>query len=278
MSIAAVINTFNSETYLDLVIRSIQPLADEIIVCDMYSTDNTVQIAESLGATVVFHEHCGYAEPARAFAVDQTSADWILIIDCDEILSPELLSSLKDITTNDEVDLVWLPRENHLFGGVVCGAGFAADQDIQLRFFRRAKVTLGPTVHAGILPVSDAKQFIMNSHNHGALIHFSHLSINQFVTKLNLYTTIEIDARKQIEPRRRSTILRRAIQEYRHRYFRRGGNRAGWRGFAASLLMVVYEIVTELKVLERANGDTPQKIVSNNRTLAEKLLKDQNLS
>lgn len=273
MSIAAVVNTFNSETYIDLTLRSILALTDEVVLCDMHSTDRTVEIAESLGVKVVYHDPIGYVEPARAFVVDQTSADWVLIIDSDEVLSPSLVPILQEIAAKNEYDVVWLPSENHMFGDIVTGAGFAADQDKHVRFFRRGMVTLHPEIHAGIVPVPEARHFKLDSKIHGAMIHFNYVSVEQFVSKLNKYTSIEINSRTEFKPKKPLRILRRTFQEYRHRFYRRGGKFSGWRGFALSLLMVVYDIVTELKVIERANGHTPEKTIAEYRAYAEKVLK-----
>lgn len=272
MSIAAVVNTFNSETYIDLTLRSILNLTGEVVLCDMHSTDRTIEIAESLGVKVVYHEPIGYVEPARAYVVDQTTADWILIIDSDEVLHPSLVPILQKIVQEDEYDVVWLPSENHMFGDVVTGAGFAADQDKHVRFFRRGMVTLHPEIHAGIVPVPQARHLKLDSKTHGAMIHFNYLSIEQFVSKLNKYTSIEINGRSEVHPKKPLRILRRTLQEYRHRFYRRGGKYSGWRGFALSLLMVVYDIVTELKVIEKANGHTAEKTVADYRAYAEKVL------
>lgn len=272
MSIAAVVNTFNSENYIDLTLRSVLALTDEVVLCDMHSTDRTVEIAQSLGVKAVFHDPIGYVEPARAFVVDQTSAEWILIIDSDEVLSPSLVPVLQKIAQKSEYDVVWLPSENHMFGDIVTGAGFAADQDKHVRFFKRGMVTLRPEIHAGIVPVPDAKHLKLDSKVHGSMIHFNYVSIEQFVSKLNKYTSIEIDGRTELKTKKPLRILRRTIQEYRHRFYRRGGKHSGWRGFALSLLMVVYDIVTELKVIERAEGHTPEKTIAGYRAYAEKIL------
>ena len=71
--ISVVINTLNEENNIGACIESVQGFADEIVVCDMYSDDRTVEIAESYGAKVVFHERVGFVEPARFFAISQAS-------------------------------------------------------------------------------------------------------------------------------------------------------------------------------------------------------------
>jgi glycosyltransferase involved in cell wall biosynthesis len=270
--ISVVCNTFNSEMYLDLVLKSVKDLADEVIVCDMHSTDKTQQIVHDHNATLLLHEPIGYVEPARHFAVSQAKNDWILIIDSDEILDPKMIPHLKQIAANNEENAIWIPEENHMFGNSVHGAGFAPDQDSHLRFFRKEVVDLKPELHAGIIAKPNAKRLILNSQEHGSIIHFGHISIYDFVNKLNKYTSIEVDNKESLGPKSQRRILRRCFSEYRHRYFRRGGKNCGWRGFAVSLLMVCYDIITELKVIERAHGHTREKTIEDYRKVAEKIL------
>ena len=68
--ISVVINTLNEEKNIERVMKSVN-WADEVIVCDMFSKDNTVKIAENLGAKVIFHKELNYVEPARNFAVSK---------------------------------------------------------------------------------------------------------------------------------------------------------------------------------------------------------------
>ena len=83
-NITLVINTLNEEGHIAGCINSAKSIADEIIVCDMYSDDDTVKIAESLGAKIVFHERTGFVEPARHFAISKASYEWVLVLDADE--------------------------------------------------------------------------------------------------------------------------------------------------------------------------------------------------
>ena len=83
-TIAVVINTLNAERIFDKCLDSVS-WADEIVVCDMYSDDKTVEIAHKYGARVYFHERCGYVEPARNFANSKVQSDWLLVLDADEM-------------------------------------------------------------------------------------------------------------------------------------------------------------------------------------------------
>ena len=71
--ISVVINTLNEEKNLPRAIASVKGFADEIIVVDMKSEDNTVDIAKKVGATVYEYKRMGYVEPARNFAINKAT-------------------------------------------------------------------------------------------------------------------------------------------------------------------------------------------------------------
>src|ERR1035437_3052148 len=93
--ISLVVNTLNEELNIRECIESAKYLVDEIIVCDMHSEDKTVEIAKSLNAKVFYHEKMGYADPARYYAISQATCEWVLVLDADERMTPDLVSKLK---------------------------------------------------------------------------------------------------------------------------------------------------------------------------------------
>src|SRR3989338_841094 len=86
--VSVVVNTINEGKYLDGCLKSVRNLADEIIVVDMYSEDESVKIAKKYGAKVYLHERMAYVEPARNFAIEKATGDWILLLDPDERIEP----------------------------------------------------------------------------------------------------------------------------------------------------------------------------------------------
>src|SRR6185437_13983552 len=91
--ISLVINTFNEEALIEDCIKSAMPFVDEIIVVDMHSSDKTVELSKALGAKVYYFEHMGIVEPARNFAIQQASREWVLLLDADERI-PDTLGNL----------------------------------------------------------------------------------------------------------------------------------------------------------------------------------------
>lgn len=129
------INTLNEENNIRRCIESIKCIADEIVVCDMYSEDKTVEVAKKLGAIVVYHEKTGYASPARYFAVSKASCDWVLVIDADEVMTEKLAIKLKEIAQQNRVDVVFVGIFYNYFGKMIRHGGFFSNNFP--RFFRK---------------------------------------------------------------------------------------------------------------------------------------------
>ena len=89
MKISVVINTFNSDRFLNQCLRSVEKF-DEIVLCDMHSTDGTIAIAEKYGCRIVYHERTGIVEPARNYAIAQAENEWVLVLDSDEVVPDAL--------------------------------------------------------------------------------------------------------------------------------------------------------------------------------------------
>src|SRR5579862_5312681 len=241
--ISAVINTLNEENYLPLALGSIRPWVDEIVVVDMHSDDSTVDVAREFGAKVFFHERMGFADPARAFALEHAQGDWILILDADEIVTPSLSEALLRIAQRGEADVVKIPRLNYLLGAPLKHTGWGPDQDAHFRFFRKGSLQTTATVHNYLHPVPNARIRTLKYKPGLALVHFNYLDSKDFIERLNRYTTI--DAGQAFARGERSSpahAIARAAGEFVKRYVLCSGWRDGWRGLYLSLFMAFYRI------------------------------------
>ncbi len=135
--ISLVINTLNEEVHIADCIKSAQGIADEIIICDMFSEDRTVEIAKEFGATVIFHEKVGFVEPARYFAISKASRKWVLVLDADERLTEKLANKLLELTITDKYDLIKFGSLYNYFGGYVKYGGFYHQN--WPRFFKKSQ-------------------------------------------------------------------------------------------------------------------------------------------
>ena len=96
--ISVVINTYNAELHLQRVLDSVKDF-DEVLICDMESTDHTLEIAQKNGCRVVTFPKEGHTivEPAREFAIHEASYPWVLVIDADELVTPALKDYLYNV-------------------------------------------------------------------------------------------------------------------------------------------------------------------------------------
>lgn len=133
--ISVVINTYNASQHLEKVLQSVRDF-DEIVVCDMESTDDTREIAARYGCKIVTFPKANHksAEPARTFAIQSASSEWVLVVDADELVTPELRRVLyKVVKAPDGPAGYYIPRQNMFLGMFVRDFHF----DYQLRFFIR---------------------------------------------------------------------------------------------------------------------------------------------
>lgn len=102
--ISVVIIAQDDGTRITAAIKSCKPFADDIVVIDGGSKDNTIQVAESLGCRVFSNPWAGYAKQ-RMFGVEKAEFDWIFLIDTDEVVDAELLGDLLKVkeTLHDPV-------------------------------------------------------------------------------------------------------------------------------------------------------------------------------
>ena len=136
MKISAIIPTFNEE---DHIIDAIESLAwaDEIIVVDSFSTDNTVALAQSKGVKILQRNY-EYSASQKNWAIPQASYDWVFILDADERVKDNLKKEISKIKNSQpKNDAYWVPRQNHFMGRKISFSGWQGDKVIRL--FNRKK-------------------------------------------------------------------------------------------------------------------------------------------
>jgi glycosyltransferase involved in cell wall biosynthesis len=271
--ISAVFNTLNEERRLPFSLASVKPWVDEIVVVDMDSDDRTVEIATEAGARVFRHERLGYADPARAYAIERAQGDWILVLDADELVPARLAKRLIEIATADQVDVVRIPMVNHLFGASLRGTGWGPHQDTHLRFFRRGSVRATGEIHNYLHVADEARVLEFEATDGLCLVHYNYLDVQQFMEKLNRYTDIE--AADLVARGKRFSYLgsvRWSAREFLRRYLRQRGYRDGWRGFYLAWLMAGYRMITAAKVEQIRRAGERARIEDEYARDAERLL------
>ena len=191
MPISVVIQTYNARKYLKQVLAAVRDF-DEIVVCDMESTDDTVEIARAFGCKVVTFPKGDYniCEPGRDFAIHSASHEWVLVVDADEFVTPELKDYLYDYVEHPDHDALYIHRKN-LFLGKWIKASYP---DSQLRFMNHKKATWPPTIHS--VPMIDGTVGQMPKDPKYALVHAG-ISVKGQIAKMNEYTENDLVKRNQ---------------------------------------------------------------------------------
>lgn len=244
--ISVVINTYNAEQHLRRVLESVKDF-DEIVVCDMESTDNTVGIAMDYGCKIVMFEKRDHvsAEPARTFAIQSATHQWVLVIDADELVTPELKDYLyKKIKEPNRPSGLYLPRKNYFMGQFMhCNY-----PDYVLRFFIKEGTVWPPYVHT--LPtVKGNVERIPASDISLALVHIANDPIYSIVNKTNLYTENELEKKKN-KNYGLGALFYRPVFRFFKSYVLKRGFADGSRGFMCALYEGLYQFVLVSKIIE----------------------------
>lgn len=181
-ALTAILIAYNEELDLPRALSSLAGVADEIILVDSGSTDRTCEIARNFGARVYSRKLEGLADQ-KNFAASFSSNDWVLSIDCDEELSPELRASIlswkKQTPEKDGYDFALMT--NYL-GGWIRHSGWYPDY--KLRLYRRDKGTFASAVHEGVQIEGPAGRLA------GHLLHYTARSLDEHWAKLDALSTL----------------------------------------------------------------------------------------
>jgi glycosyltransferase involved in cell wall biosynthesis len=252
-TISAVINTLNEEANIKHCLNSLK-WCDEVIVVDMQSDDATAEIAKGFTNKVFEFERVGYVEPARKFAAEKATSDWVLIVDADELVPPTLASILNDIATKDSADVVYIPFRTYMLGDWIKHTGWWPEY--HPRFFKRGCIEFRNEIHSEFIMKKGARKFFLPAKVQNAMEHFAYLDSEHFVSKLNRYTSIEA-AHLHADAATFSTfkMFRSGISEFVTRYFKLGGFKDGRRGLFLSLMMVMYRVLIQIKLWEKYENE-----------------------
>lgn len=205
--LSVAIITLNEEENLARTLSSVQfapPFRPEIVVVDSGSTDETVAIARSFGARV-------FAEPWKGFSAQKNSAiakctgTWILSLDADEELSPELQQQLQTLLpSNPPVDAFLLRRRNLFLGRWMRHGGYYPDP--KLRLFRRNAANFASAARFSDRPVHETITFSGASDTLDSdLIHHAYPTLESYLEHMDRYSTL--GAELLLEQRRSSRSL-----------------------------------------------------------------------
>jgi (heptosyl)LPS beta-1,4-glucosyltransferase len=187
--LSVVLNTLNEGDLLPRVIASVKNLADEVVVVDMESDDDTQEVAKKLNAVVFTHKRLKYVEPARNFAVSKTTGDWVLVLDVDEEITPILAREIKDAIKGNKADYFRIPRKNMIFGHWMKYSRWWPDYNIRL--FRKGSVSWNEIIHA--VPMTQGRGMDFEDKEDLAIMHHHYDSIDKYLEHMNRYTSVQAE-------------------------------------------------------------------------------------
>jgi len=245
--LSVTIIAWNEEERLRACLESVA-WAEEILVIDAESTDKTVQVAREFTDRIWVRPWPGFAEQ-KNFGLDQATCEWVLSLDADERVTPELRERIRRIVrANGPGDGYSIPRKNIFWGAWVRHGGLYPDY--QLRLFRRtAGRFVDSAVHESVVVEGHVERLAE------PLLHHSYRGLDDFVARSNRYSALA--ARDIVARGGRAGVLDLALRplgRFLSMYVARGGFLDGWRGFVLAVLYANYVFLRVAKTWEARRG------------------------
>lgn len=249
IKLTVAIITYNEENNISRCISSVLCIADEILVVDSFSTDKTEEICKSFGARFIKNPFLGHIEQKNT-ALDLATHDYVLSLDADEALSPELIVEIKNIKSSFTQNGYRFNRLTNYNGEWIRHSGWYPDT--KLRLIKKEAARWGGENPHDILQMknNDKTGFLK-----GDLLHYSYESIAAHVLQTDKFTTIA--ARAAFKQGKRSSVFRivtRPMFKFVRDYFFKRGFLDGRYGFIICCINSLYALLKYSKLHELQNG------------------------
>lgn len=226
MKISAVVITFNEERNIERCLKSLMGVADEVIVVDSFSVDNTAEICGKFGVNFVQHPFADFAAQ-KNFGNSLTENKFILSLDADEALSEPLRESILHWKSNSSTEVLQINRLTNYCGKWIKHGGWYPDAKYRLFDKSKARWT-GEKVHEYLEINSNA----INGKLSGDLLHYSFYTIEQHLNTINKYSTLKAEI--NFQKGKKSSLFKILFApgfKFFKIYFLKAAFRDGWRGF-----------------------------------------------
>ena len=245
MKLTVTVITYNEAENIAAALDSVS-WADEIIVVDSHSTDDTVAIARKRATRVIVRDWPGYSEQ-KNFAADHASHDWVLSMDADERVTPQLAGEIRKLLQQEPASRGYrVRRVSRYLGRWIRSTDWFPDYQLRL-YDRRAGRWNGLRIHESFRLTAGTA-----AHLQGELQHYAYRDISHHLQKIDAYTTLIAD--QWMEEGRRSSVLRLALHPmmaFFRNYVLRRGFSDGLPGLVISILNSYYVFLKFAKLWER---------------------------
>ena len=229
---------------------------DEIVVVDSGSTDETLEIAAEFGATIFVEPWKGYGPQVNS-AIDKCTGEWILALDADEALTPELEAEIRALLTGEpQFAAYWIPRLNLILGRWMRHGGVYPDP--KLRLFRRGTARLREDTEPHATPKWDGPSGRLKAH----MLHYAYPNLELYLEHMDRYSTASIPLVMRRGKTSRSlgafvvNTLLNPVATFFYNYFLRLGFLDGREGFLFHLYHSVYVSWKYAKAWQAARTST----------------------
>jgi|CXWL01.1.fsa_nt_gi glycosyltransferase involved in cell wall biosynthesis len=250
MSLSIVVATSNSEKYLKKCLGSIAGIADEIVVFDLSSTDDTVEIAKSFGARVINHPHVDYGDKIRDKSIRFAKSNWVLLLDHDEEITSEFSRQITQLIGREGVAAYNIPRKNIFFGVWIAHTNFWPDR--QVRLFQKDRVSWPEQIHT--YAKVDGRVVDLPANPNLAIQHYGYDNLSQFYDRQNRYSSVQADQLGQTEKFSPFRLIFSVAKTWLARYVKHLGFLDGYTGLFLVYNLMVTEISTSVKLWERSRS------------------------
>ena len=236
--------TLNEAANIRAAIESVA-WADEIVVIDSHSHDETAAIARRFTDHVITREWPGYVAQ-KNYAASLASNDWILSVDADERVTVELAREIKALMAGEPSSAGYrVPRASHYLGRWIRSTDWYPDYQLRLYDRRRADWQ-GQYVHESVQVANGGVSDLRAD-----LLHYPYRDVSHHLSTIDRYTTMA--ARQMHEAGRRTSAWQLALHPpaaFLRNYLLRGGIRDGAAGFVVSMLNTYYVFLKFVKLRE----------------------------
>jgi len=251
--LTAILITYNEEHNLPRALASLEDLAEEIVVVDSGSTDRTCEIARRHRARVFGRAFRDFADQ-KNFAASQATQEWILSLDADEELSPELRASLREWKRHEPraAGYAFARRASYL-GGWIRHSGWYPDRKVRL--YRRDRACFVGSLHESVKVDGPAGQLP------GELYHYTVRTLEEHARKMEAYTTLAAEELFQAGRHRwRLALLLAPPWAFVRTFLLERGFLDGYRGWLIARMAARYVFLKYRKLGRRVEGsaNTPR--------------------
>jgi glycosyltransferase involved in cell wall biosynthesis len=243
-TVSAIVVCFNEEQYIGDCLESLR-WCDEIVVVDAFSTDGTADISRRYTDRVIQREWAGYRDQ-KAFAHSQATKEWVLLVDSDERVTPELRDEVRQALARDagEYAAYAVPRLVYYLKRWWWRGGWYPDYDVRL--FKRERATWGGMdPHEKIFVDGKTRRL------HHPLHHFSYRNIDDHMQRINRFTGLSAQELHQAGQHWRVTdALFRPVFRFFRSYVLQRGFLDGFAGFYVAVTSAVYVFLKYAKLWE----------------------------